>query len=256
MRHGILITRPEPGLSETVRAVDAMGLEAVACPLLRIRRHRPRLPPAAALDAILLTSGQAVAPLAEAALADAALRHLPLVAVGDATAARARDTGFTQAVSAVGDAADLEALVRATLPSRARLLLATGDGQGTRLAQGLRRAGYRLHRRVVYGAEPVRRLPAPALAALRAGEIAACLFFSTETARNFERLCPVSLYQALGVMQALAISPAVEAALDGLPWQSVQIAAHPDAAAMLSLLRRIVSGEQSGSRQNQAGGSP
>ena len=248
MRHGILITRPEPGLSETVRAVEAMGLEAVACPLLRIRRHRPRLPHAGALDAILLTSGQAVAPLAEAASADTALRDLPLFAVGDATAARARATGFTRTVSAVGDALDLDALVRAKLPPGARLLLATADGQGGGLAAGLRHAGYRLHRRVVYGAEPVRRLPVSVLASLQAGEIAACLFFSTETARNFERLCPVPLRRALGMMQALAISPTVEAALAGLPWRSVQIAAHPDAAAMLSLLRRIVPAGSSGSR--------
>ena len=241
---GVLVTRPEPGLGETMRAVRAMGLEAVACPLLRIRLRRPRLPPADRIDAILLTSGQAVAPLAEAA--DAALRCLPLFAVGDATAARARAAGFIRTTSAVGDAADLEALVRAALPAGSRLLLATADGQGGTLARGLRQAGYRLHRRVVYGAGPVRRLPPEALASLRAGEIAACLFFSTEAARNFGRACPISCHQALGVMMALAISPTVGAALSGLPWRSVQVAAHPDADAMLSLLRHLVPAEQPG----------
>ena len=257
MRRGILITRPEPGLSETARAVAAMGLEAVPCPLLRIRARRPRLPPATALHAILLTSGQAVAPLAAAAAADTALMRLPLLAVGDATAARARAAGFTRTLSAAGDAAELEALVRATLPPGARLLLATADRQGGAIARELRRAGYPVHRRVVYGAEPVRRLPVAALAGLRSGGIAACLFFSAETARNFERLCPVSLHQALGVMRAVAISPAVGAALAGLPWQSVQIAAHPDAAAMLSLLRRLHPAvPRRGPRRMQAGGIP
>jgi len=244
VRRGVLVTRPEPGLGETMRAIRAMGLEAVACPLLRIQVRRPRLPPADRLDAILLTSGQAVAPLAGAA--DAALRGLPLFAVGDATAARARAAGFTRTMSAIGDASDLEALVRAKLPAGARLLLATAARQGGTLARGLRQVGYRLHRRVVYGAGPVRRLPPAALVSLQAGEIAACLFFSTETARNFERACPVLCRQMLGLVKALAISPAVGAALAGLPWQSVQVAAHPDADAMLSLLRRVVPADRSG----------
>lgn len=246
MRRGILITRPEPGLSETAHAIAAMGLEAVACPLLRIRDRRPRLPSAGRLDAILLTSAQAVAPLAEAAAADAALRELPLFAVGDATAARARDVGFTRTVSAAGNAAELEALVRTRLPAGASLLLATAHRQGAGLAGGLRQAGYRLHRRVVYSAMPVQRLPAAALAALQAGEVAACLFFSTGTARNFERLYPVLSLKQLGAMQALAISPAVAAALAGLPWQAVQVAGHPDAAAMLSLLRHVLPAEPPG----------
>lgn len=237
-RRGVLVTRPEPGLGETLRDVASLGFDPVACPLLRVRRRPSRLPARRLLQAILLTSGQAVGPLAEAADADPLLRRLPLFAVGEASAARARAAGFGDTTSAGGNATDLAALVLARRPVGDGLLLATGEGQGVALAASLRRAGYRLHRRVVYAAEPVRRLPGAGQAALQAGGVAACLFFSAETARNFERLCPFAFHPLLGAIRALAISPAVAEALAGLPWGSVESAAHPDARALLSLLGR------------------
>jgi len=221
-----------------MQAVAALGFDPVACPLLRIGSRMPSLPDAAGLQAILLTSGQAVGPLAMAAGLDNRLWELPLLAVGDLTAARARKAGFTRSFSAAGDAADLAALVRTSQPPGAALLLATGAGQGGVLVRDLRRSGYRLHRRVVYSARPVSRLPMPGLAALKAGGIVAALFFSAETARNFVRLYPVALRSMLGNVRALALSPAVAEALSGLPWRSIEVAGHPDAAALLGLLGR------------------
>lgn len=241
VRRGILVTRPEPGLGETMQAVSALGFDPVACPLLQVRDCPRHLPQARAVHAILLTSGQAIAALVEAAAHDPALRNLPLLAVGDATAARAQAAGFVEVASAGGNASDLQALVQARIAPGRRLLLATASGQGVALAATLRRAGYRLHRRVVYAARPVRHLPVAAEAALRSHAIVAALFFSAETARNFERLCPVLLRPLLGAIRAMAISPAVGSALAG-PWRSVEVASHPDGAAMLSLLRRVVPG--------------
>ncbi len=236
MRRGILVTRPEPGLGETARAVAALGLQPIACPLLRIRRLRHRLPDARRLRAILLTSGQALAGLSDAARSDPALRQLPLLAVGDGSAARARAAGFADSVSAGGDAADLARLVRARLPAGAGLLLPTASGQGQALCRCLRDAGYAVHRRTVYAAASPAALSPAALAALREGRVAACLFFSGETARNFDRLCPVALRSSLQAVRALAISPHVASLLDATAWQEVQAAARPDEAALLSML--------------------
>ncbi len=233
------MTRPEPGLGETVRAVAALGLQPIACPLLRIRPLRHRLPPGRLLQAILLTSGQALASLHDAAGSDPELRRLPLLAVGDGTAARARDAGFMGSVSAGGDASELERLVRARLPAGAALLLPTASGQGQALCRQLRQSGYAVHRRAVYAAGCPSGLSPAGLAALRQGGVAACLFFSAETARNFDRLCPVALRPALRSVRALAISPHVASALDGMIWQSVQAAPHPDAASLLALLDRF-----------------
>ena len=233
------MTRPEPGLGETARAVAALGLQPIACPLLCIRALEHRLPPARLLRAILLTSGQALASLRDAAGSDPALRQLPLLAVGHGTAARARDAGFAGSVSAGGDASELERLVRARLPAGAALLLPTARGEGQALCRRLRQAGYAVRRHAVYAAECPDGLSSAGLAALRDGDVAACLFFSGETARNFDRLCPVALRPSLRAVRALAISPHVASTLDGMTWQAVQAAPRPDAASLLALLDPI-----------------
>ena len=92
------------------------------------------------LHAILVTSGNAIPSL------PASHHHLPLFAVGEATAARARDAGFTQVNSADGDANALAELVARSCDRHAGpLLLASGRGQGEGLAADLRARGFRVH---------------------------------------------------------------------------------------------------------------
>ncbi len=231
-RRGVLVTRPEPGLFETVAALDRMGFSAVAAPLLSIRPLHPVLPDH--VQAVLLSSGQAVAPLAVLA---PHLLAAPLLAVGDATAARARDAGFEVVDSASGDAVRLAATAASRFdPRGGPLLLACGQGQGREPADALRRAGFRVLRRCVYTARPVRRLPAPALDALGAGGLDAALFFSADTAAVFVRLLPPRLHGALATLRAVAISARAAKPLRALRWQSIAAAASPNAAAVLALL--------------------
>ncbi len=231
-RRGVLVTRPEPGLSETVAALDRMGFGAVAAPLLRVRPLRPALH--GQVQAILLSSGQAVAPLA--ALAPHLL-SAPLLAVGDATAARARAAGFEAAGSASGNATQLAIIAASRFdPRGGPLLLACGQGQGREPAATLRRAGFRVLRRCVYAARPVRRLPTPALDALASGSLDIALFFSADTAAVFVRLLPPRLHGALASLHAVAISARAAEPLRALRWRSVASAASPDAAALLALL--------------------
>lgn len=92
----ILILRPEPGASETVRRARERGLEAVAVPLFTLEPLAWDVPEPARFDALLLTSANAVRHAGDH-LTD--LRGLPVHAVGDATATAARDAGFDLASS-------------------------------------------------------------------------------------------------------------------------------------------------------------
>jgi uroporphyrinogen-III synthase len=77
---GVLITRPEPGASETAVRVSALGLRPVIAPVLEIHTLPSRLPPAARLQAIVTASGNAIPALPPS-------HHgLPLLAVGAMTA--------------------------------------------------------------------------------------------------------------------------------------------------------------------------
>ena len=187
-----------------------------------------RLPHHAA--ATLLTSGNAVAALHDEG------KGTPVFAVAAATAARARAAGCRDVRSADGDAAALAALVRRTVPPPGPLLLLSGQGQGMALAAGLRGAGFRVLRRAVYTARPVRVLPAAAHDALGAGRVHAALFLSADTARGFAGCLPAGLRPALAEVDALAIGEAAAAVLRPLPWRRVLVSGAPTLEGVLALL--------------------
>lgn len=228
---GVLITRPLPDGEATAARVAARGFRPLLAPMLTIRTH-PIGPEAlpAGLVAIALTSGNAIPGL------PAALHPLPLFAVGDATAAKARAAGFAAVASAAADAAALATLLARAAPL-GPLLLAVGEGQGAALEQTLRAQGREVHCRVLYTAEPATSLPAEAVAALRGGSVHAALFFSAETARTFVHLAGAAgLADALDTVTACAIGRSAAVALEALRWRQIRLAAHPTQDAMLALL--------------------
>ena len=163
-------------------------------------------------------------------------RSLPLLAVGDATAIRARADGFATVYSADGDATALRALAaRLLTPSAGPLLLATGRGQGLKLAAALRQDGFTVHRRAVYAASAIRQFPPSVVEALRSG-LDTALFFSTETARVFARLLPHGLVPLLCRTAAVAIGQRAADELLHLPWRTLRVALHPTQDEVLALL--------------------
>lgn len=227
-RRLVLVTRPEPGASETAAALEARGFMPVVAPMLTVRALPVRLPPA--VGAVLVSSGNALPAL------PAALHGVALLAVGEATAARARAAGFRRVCSADGDAAALAALASRVLPPGVPVLLATGAGQGAALAADLRGRGFPVHRRAVYAARPVRRLPPAARAALAGTGLRAVLFLSAETARAFVRALPAALRPALAEVDALAIGQPAAQAVMHLPWRSVRVSAKPTLEFMMAML--------------------
>ncbi len=228
----VLVTRPGAGATETARRLNALGFQPVLAPAVRIRAKPPHLPEPGRIAAILVTSSQAIAAINDS------FRGTRLFAVGDATAARARSAGFGDVVSAGGDAKDLVALVAAAVAPGATLLLVTGQGLGHALAATLRAAGFAVVRRSVYMPAPVRRLPAPAVQALRSGRLCAALFFSAETAKHFvDAALRAAVENSVGNTDAVAISPATAVALKALRWRRILVADRPNQDAMLALLR-------------------
>lgn len=232
VRDSVLITRPQPGADDTAARVAALGWHPVVAPLLEIRRLDGPLPSAKSVQAVLVASGNALPGLARR------YRRLKLLAVGDATAARARAAGFTQVHSAGADAVALAALTAACCdPTGAPLLLAAGRGQSVALAAALRQRGFRVIRRAVYAGVPVATLPTAAAHALRAGRLRAILLFSAETARQLARLLTrAGLRETVIDVDACAIGAAAATAIEGLPWRRVLRAAQPTQDAMLALL--------------------
>jgi uroporphyrinogen-III synthase len=228
----VLVTRPEPAATDTANRLIAMGRRPVLAPMLRIAPRAMSLPPADRLQAVLATSANALASLPHA------LHGLKLLAVGDATAARARAAGFGDVENAGRDAQALAALVASLCDPRGKtLLLACGAGQGLELAGDLRARKFKVVRRVAYEARELSVLPDAALDSLRAGEVAAALFFSPATARAFVGLCRRTLAAGMvAKLEALVISRATAAQLAPLPWRGIRVASHPNQESLLALL--------------------
>jgi uroporphyrinogen-III synthase len=229
----VLITRPEPGASETAARIEAMGLMAVIAPTLEIRRYQAVLRGLSRITATLLTSSNAIAGCPPKC------RELPVFTVGDATAARAREAGFTDVRSAGGDAMALADLVATTLlPDAGSLLLPTGHRLGADLAGDLRSRGFRVIRRTVYRTHSPAALPGVARSHLLRHDVAAALFFSAETARHFVDLIQkAGLDQTVNSVAAISISERAGVALRALPWLRISVASRPNQDAMLALLQ-------------------
>ncbi len=229
----VLITRPEPGATETAARVAALGFRPVVAPVLAVH---PSAHPPRGLDGIaatLLTSRNAVPGCPTSCHAR------PAFAVGDATARHAAEAGFRQVISASGDAVALAHLVAAMIsPADGPLFLPCGQGQGFDLARNLRDRGFRVIRRVVYQAKAVPALPDDAATHLRDRQVGAVMFFSAETARHFVRLVHAArLDQAVDAADAVSISDRATVALRELPWRRISVAAKPNQEAMLALLQ-------------------
>jgi len=231
-RLGVLVTRPEPGGAETASRVAALGWRAVVAPALVLAPRRFVMPHC---QAVLVTSRAAARALAP-------VPGLPLLAVGEATAAEARARGWDAVEAAAGTADDLAEVAAMRLhPASGALLLAVGEGYGAELSDALRARGFAVLRRVAYRAAPAAALPAEAVDALRAGSVGTVLFHSPRSAA-----CAITLLRAAGLagtasrMGVLAISRRVaEAAADAiapLAWRGIRTAARPEEDALLRLL--------------------
>src|ERR1700686_4211230 len=84
-----LVTRPRAEAESLAEALAARGIDAIIEPLLEIHYRSEPPPDLAGVQAVLCTSANAVRALARLT----GERAVPLFAVGEASAARARDAG-------------------------------------------------------------------------------------------------------------------------------------------------------------------
>jgi uroporphyrinogen-III synthase len=220
MNRALVVLRPLRGATRTAAAIRERGLTAIEVPLFGIEPIAWTPPPAADFDALALTSANAVA-CAGPALA--AYRHLPVYAVGEATAQAAREAGFAVRHSGGEDGT---ALARA----------ASEDGVGRLLHlcgrehRPLDRSGLMVTACPVYAAEAVAELPPAAEDALRSGAIA--LLHSPRAAALLARLVDVRAIARSKVAIAAISTATAAAAGDG--WGAIAVADRPNDDALLA----------------------
>jgi len=227
----LLITRPEEDAEPLATALAARGIASLIEPLLTVADVEGPAPDLAGVQALLVTSANGVRAFARKSDA----RDLPLFAVGDASAAAARQLGFTSVKSAAGDVATLARLVTAELnPRKGALLHVAGSKVAGDLAGELSRAGFTCRRQVLYEARPARSFGAATRAALDAGAVDGVLLFSPRTASTFARLITdAGIAGACRRLNAYCLSRAVADAVSGLAWRDVVVARAPTQESLL-----------------------
>jgi uroporphyrinogen-III synthase len=233
-----LVTRPREESESLGAALAARGVEAIIEPLIQVRFPAVASPDLAGAQAVLCTSANGVRALAR--VTDK--RELPIFAVGDATASRARAEGFATVESADGAVTDLARLaVEKLRPQDGRLLHIAGNVVAGDLVGSLRGHGFAIDRIVLYEAQPVAMLSEATVGALCSGSIDFALFFSPRTAAIFTRLAiAAAIARCCGKITALSISATADAALAELAWLDRRVAETPNQPALLALIDHLL----------------
>ena len=222
MTQRLVVLRPEPGNAATLARARDAGFDAVALPVFAVEPLDWAVPDPEQHDALILTSANALR-LGGASIA--ALRGLPVLAVGGHTATAARDAGFAVTASGTGNAADIVALAERTGVRRALHL--TGHDR-TLEAGGVIATLVPVYQSVPRAVEP---------AELDLLDDRVALLHSARAARRIG-----TLVDAAGLSRAriaiAAFSPVIAAAA-GSGWAGIAVAARPDDAALFAALTAL-----------------
>ena len=231
----LLVTRPEPDGARTAAELGARGHEVMLAPLLRVEAVPNADLGTGPWAAILITSANGARAIAEHSRRGE-LTALPVLAVGQASAAAARNAGFENVTPADGDGGDLARLATARFAGAGKpLLYLAGEERARDLGAALAASGLRVATVVVYRTLKAAAFPASVRAALQAGKVDGVLHFSRRSVESYldcaRELAGPALVPVHYCLSARAAEP-LQAAGAG----RIRVAARPDEAGMLALV--------------------
>lgn len=218
----IFAIRPEPGLQSTLQLGREMSMGILGRPLFEVIPLAWDAPDPASFDALLLGSANAIR---HGGAALEAFRHLPVYAVGEATADAARAAGFEVGQTGSGG---LQAVLDDTKGPLRFLRLAGSEHVPLDPPQGITittRTVYDVRAMPITGSDEV---------SLRASE-PLVLLHSAAAARHFAGECKRRGLDK-GRIALACIGPRVAAAA-GKGWRDCQSAPQADDYALLALAR-------------------
>jgi uroporphyrinogen-III synthase len=241
----ILVTRPHPDNEATAEGLRARGHGVLLAPLLKFEPVAFHDEGEAGYGAVIVTSANAIRAVVPQ-LQDLDLLKLPLFAVGEHTAAAARDAGFAKVIAAGGDAAALrETMMRSARDKRVKkkttLLYLAGADLSRDLGSELGAEGFSVVTQTTYRMTPVKHLPREVCEGFAEHGIQAVLHYSRRSARAF-----LEAVRGEGVeISALAIpqcclSETVAGVLREAGAAQVAVAAAPDENALFETLERAL----------------
>ncbi|HET7093440.1 MAG TPA: uroporphyrinogen-III synthase [Thermomicrobiales bacterium] len=235
----LLVTRPEPDNERTAAALRDRGHEVLLAPLLRIDSIDDADLGAPPWAGVLLTSANGARAVGAHSRRSEFLA-LPALAVGRSSAEAARAVGFSDVISADGDAAGLARIAAARFAgARSPLLYAAGEDRSADIAGELAKKGLIVRTVVAYRAVKMQQLPGAVWTALGQGGIDGVLHFSRRSAESYldcgrdilrQALTPLHYCLSMGVAEPLRRAGATR----------IEVAQRPDEASLLALVASSV----------------
>ena len=230
----MLVTRPEPDAQSTLLRLDALGIDAIAAPLMTRQSLDANLPPPDGFAAMTVTSANALRALADRGVLDRYL-HLPVFAVGDHTAWEARQLGFANVVSADGTATELVNAV-ALAGVDGPVFYPAGKHMSRDLGKALAPLGIMVVTTRVYDMVAIDSLPESVLGRLADGSINAALVYSRRTGEILTQLLDGRLDQTRrSALAMLCLAENVAEPLIAAHFNRIHLADHPSEEAMMAL---------------------
>lgn len=228
------MTRPEPDASLSAERLRALGHDVIISPLLEVKFSDAPLSWEANTE-IIVTSKNGVRALAS--LAHETMRvHAPIIAVGDATAALAKQAGFANVFSASGTTEDLVALIADKKPNK--LLYICGRDRKSNLEEKLHTLGIPLNIAERYHADFVKVLHEETQKALINQSIDGILFYSARSAQAFQKLIDQNLVSYMtNTMTYFCLAKDVSSVFDSSCGIEIAIANHPTEQSLFEAIQ-------------------
>lgn len=234
----VLVTRPQPGAARTARRLAELGHRPVELPLTRMVALHVNTSFAPTVDAVAVTSANALRH-APAALA-AGLADRPCFAVGERTAAEARERGFRNVTAATGDAESLAGLISARLRPGATVVYLTGKVRLSDFEARAAAAGMTVVVVETYDAQDIDYRPQQLAEIVGTEPVDAVLLYSANAAGCFSRLRWPEGFDGWVTRAAyLCMSSRVADRLANPTKARILVAAEPLEAALLGLLEHV-----------------
>ena len=231
----VIITRAEPGASETAARVRRLGADPVLASVLRLQPDQDvPLPDRTTLSGLVFTSANGVRVFA----ARETDRRLTAWCVGPATAAAAREAQFNDVRESAGNAVDLAEYIAANAQPSDRPLLhvANAAAKGDLKAE-LERLGFAVRFAPLYHMKPAETLPQAAIRAIASEAPAIVLIHS---AKGAERFAALSAGLRMSKLSAIAISESAAAPLDTLGLRTILWVDAPNEDSLLTALEAVI----------------
>lgn len=232
----VIVTRPTGQAIFVSNLLRSYNYRPIQSPVLTIAPCDGTAPAITDVAAVLATSANAFV----GAAIPSSLQALPCYCVGGPTAHAARAAGFERVIEGQADGEALALKITHDVVSGSSVLHLCGRDVDARASEILSKAGLPVVTWVRYEAQLVPNLTEEALTAIRSGDVAAVLVYSTRSAQNFMRLVEkAGIFPAMKRVGVVAISQTVANLFNPVEWRWIAVADQPSDEAMVQSLNKI-----------------